>query len=161
MRKHTPQIAVIGAGSCDRAVALQAESVGAYIARRDAVLLCGGLGGVMEAASRGAKEAGGVTLGILPGSNIQDANPYISIKVATGLGHARNVLIAHSADVLIAVAGGYGTLSEIAIALKIGKPVVVLNSWRPDGRVIIADTPEDAVAKAFAAMADNFRAHFW
>lgn len=152
MEPRRLQIAVIGAGACDKDTGILAEAVGHEIARRGGVLICGGLGGVMEAASRGAQQAGGVTLGILPGAVSREANPYISIKVATNLGHARNILIAHSADVLIAVSGGYGTLSEIAIALKIGKPVVVLNSWEPGSDVIIADNPEDAVSKAFAAV---------
>ncbi len=152
MPTQQPQIAVIGAGACDETASVQAEAVGRQIARQGGILLCGGLGGVMEAAARGAQEAGGITLGILPGGNIQEANPYIAIKVATNLGHARNVLLVHSADALIAVAGSYGTLSEIAIALKIGKPVVVLNSWQPGSEVIVADSPEDAVAKAFAAI---------
>ncbi len=152
MPTQQPQIAVIGAGACDEAASAQAEEVGRQIARRGGILLCGGLGGVMAAAARGAQEAGGITLGILPGANTQEANPYIAIKLATNLGHARNVLLAHSADALIAVAGSYGTLSEIAIALKIGKPVVVLNSWQPTSEVIVADSPEDAVNKAFAAI---------
>lgn len=155
MSLQQPQIAVIGAAVCDEATSKLAEAVGQKIAQRHGILICGGLGGVMEAAARGAKESGGITLGILPGSDPQEANPYIALKVVTNLGHARNVLIAHSADALIAVAGGYGTLSEIAIALKIGKPVVALNSWQPTSRVTVANTPEDAVNKAFAAI-DSF-----
>lgn len=94
-----------------------------------AILICGGLGGVMEASAKGAKEGGGVTVGVLPGSSIDQANPYIDIPIATNMGHARNTIIAQTADVLIAISGEYGTLSEIAIGLKLGKPVYGLGSW--------------------------------
>lgn len=123
---RAPIIAVIGAGACSAEIELLAAQVGAEIARRGATLICGGLGGVMTAAARGAKEAGGVTLGILPGPFTDVANPYIDYAVATNMGQARNAIIVQSADALIAVAGGYGTLSEIALALKIGKLVVAL-----------------------------------
>jgi hypothetical protein len=139
------QIGVIGAGSCARDVKSLAELVGKEIARREAVLICGGLGGVMEAAAWGAKQEGGVTLGILPGTIREEANPWIDIAVLSGMGHARNVLIAQSSDALIAVDGEYGTLSEIALSLKMGKPVVVLESkWEIEG-THRATSPEDAV----------------
>jgi len=124
------QVGVIGAGVCDVATAALAEEVGRRLAERGAVLVCGGLGGVMEAAAKGAKSAGGLTVGILPGERFGDANPYIDIPIVTDLGQARNALVVHSSQALIAVAGGYGTLSEIAIGLKLGKPVVSLKSWR-------------------------------
>jgi len=122
-------IGVIGASTCSQDVAQIAENVGKNIAKMGAILICGGLGGVMEASSKGAKEQGGVTVGILPGFSIDQANPYIDIPIATNMGHARNTIITQTADVLIAISGEYGTLSEIAIGLKLGKPVYGLGSW--------------------------------
>jgi len=143
------QIGVIGAGSCSEETQALAEAVGREIAGRGAVLLCGGLGGVMEAAARGAKKEGGETLGILPGTRREDANPWIDVAVLSGMGHARNALIARSSDALIAVAGEYGTLSEIALGLKMGKPVVVLESkWTIEGTKR-AKNPKEAVETAF------------
>lgn len=143
------QIGVIGAGTCGDYIRSLAEKVGREIAKREAVLLCGGLGGVMEAAAYGAKQEGGMTLGILPGTSRADANPWIDIIVLSGMGQARNVLIAQSADALIAVNGEYGTLSEIALGLKIGKPVIVLESkWEIEG-THKAKSPEEAVDLAY------------
>jgi uncharacterized protein (TIGR00725 family) len=109
------------------------------------VLVCGGLGGVMEAACKGAKESGGTTVGILPGLDRADANPYVEVAVATGLGEARNALVVRAADALIAIGGGYGTLSEVALALRAGKRVVGLGTWDVEG-VEPAGSPEAAVA---------------
>lgn len=106
--------------------------------------MCGGLGGVMEAACRGAKDAGGTTVGILPGTDRAAANPFVDVAVATGLGEARNALVVRAADAVIAIGGGYGTLSEIALALKAGKRVVGLETWDVEG-VEVADAPEAAV----------------
>ncbi len=143
------QIGVIGAGSCGNNVRILAEMVGREVARKGAVLLCGGLGGVMEAAAYGAKQEGGVTLGILPGKLREEANPWIDIVVLSGMGHARNVLIAQSSDALIAVDGEYGTLSEIALGLKMEKPVVTLESkWEIEG-VHRAESPREAVEAVF------------
>ena len=122
-----------------------AEAVGGSSRARGAVVVCGGLGGVMEAACRGAKEAGGTRSGILPGTDRAAANPFVDTAVPTGLGEARNALVVRAADALIAVGGGYGTLSEIALALKAGKPVVGLDSWDIEGVVAVAD-PAAAVA---------------
>jgi uncharacterized protein (TIGR00725 family) len=144
------QIGVVGAGECNEAVARQAESVGRAVARAGAVLVCGGLGGVMEAAARGARHEGGFTLGLLPGVDKEAANGFIDCAVATGLGHFRNFVVAQTADVLIAIAGRYGTLSEIAMALNLGKSVVGLGSWDVDG-VVPASSPEEAVRLAIAA----------
>jgi uncharacterized protein (TIGR00725 family) len=119
-------IAVIGGSEADQDVLKLAREVGREIARRGAVLLCGGLGGVMTAAAQGAAEAGGIAIGILPDGDRSRANPFLSYSIATNLGHARNMIIAHSADALIAVDGSYGTISEAAIALKLGKPVAAL-----------------------------------
>jgi uncharacterized protein (TIGR00725 family) len=140
-------IGVIGASSCSAEIAKLAEAVGREIGKRGAVLICGGLGGVMEFASKGAKEAGGLTIGILPGTSKEEANRYIDIPIVTGLGHARNILIAHSSDSLIAVSGEHGTLSEIAIGLKLKKTVIGLNTWDIEG-VIRAKTAADAIEKA-------------
>ncbi len=142
-------IGVIGAGSCDSATGEIARSVGALIAERGAALVCGGLGGVMEAAARGAREKGGLTIGVTPGDSRDDVNPYIDIPVVTGMGHARNVIVVHTAQALIAVSGGSGTLSEIAIALKTGKPVVAIGKWGSVEGVVCAEAPVDAVEKAF------------
>jgi uncharacterized protein (TIGR00725 family) len=124
-----PYIAVVGAGIADSRVAEEAEAVGRGIAERGAVLVCGGLTGVMEAACRGAKSAGGTTVGILPGPLRSAANQWVDIAIPTDLGEMRNALIVRAADVVIAIAGEYGTLSEIALALKTRRPVVGLNTW--------------------------------
>ena len=142
-------ISVIGAGSCSSEIYAIAEEVGNLIARRGGILVTGGLGGVMEAASKGAKEQGGITIGILPGSSREEANPYVTIPITTGLSHARNVIIARTADALIAVSGEYGTLSEIAIALKLGKPLLGIQTWGNIEGVISVATPEEAVSRAF------------
>jgi len=142
-------IGVIGAGMCDDSIATIAENVGREIAKRGAILICGGLGGVMQAAARGANKEGGTTIGILPGSRCEDANPYIDIAILSAMGHARNAIIAQSSDALIAVNGEYGTLSEIALSLKMGKTVVVLESkWKIDG-VIVAKDAREAVEIVF------------
>ena len=140
-------IGVIGASSCGAEIAELAGAVGREIGRRGAVLVCGGLGGVMEFASKGAKEAGGLTIGILPGTSREEANCYIDIPIVTGLGHARNIVIAHSSDGIIAISGEHGTLSEIAIGLKLKKTVIGLNTWDIEG-VIRVKTAADAVEKA-------------
>ncbi|MBW2596809.1 MAG: TIGR00725 family protein [Deltaproteobacteria bacterium] len=143
------QIGVIGAGNCDESIAMIAEEVGREIAKFGAVLICGGLGGVMQGAARGAKQEGGTTIGILPGSRREDANPYIDIVILSAMGHARNAIIAQSCDALIAIDGEYGTLSEIALSLKMGKKVVVLESeWEIEGTRVAKDAQE-AVNMAF------------
>lgn len=138
-------VAVIGGGEAEETILVLAYEVGQEIARRGAVLVCGGLGGVMQAAAQGAQEAGGVTIGILPGPDRRAANPFLTYSLVTNLGHARNIVIAHSADGLIAVGGGYGTISEAAIGLKLGKPVLgLLTAWHLDG-MKKAFTPGEAV----------------
>ena len=157
-------IGVIGEGTCSPRVARDAERVGAEIARAGAVLLCGGLRGVMEAASRGAARAGGLVVGILPGFSRSDANRWVTLPIVTGMDQARNVVLVRSCDAIVAVGGMYGTLSEIALALKLGVPVVGLRSWRlrqPEGRhvpLLRAATPEDAARKALGAAARHRRA---
>jgi uncharacterized protein (TIGR00725 family) len=139
-------VAVIGPG--DEPTVAAAE-VGRLIAERGAVLVCGGRGGAMEAACRGAKEVGGLTVGILPGPDRSEANPFVDVVLPTGLGDARNALVVGAADVVIAIGGGYGTLSEIALALKAGKRVIGLGTWEIEG-VVAAESPEAAVAAALS-----------
>ena len=127
-------MAVVGPGEASAEELATAEEVGRLLGERGAVVVCGGLGGVMEAACRGAKDGGGTTVGILPGHDRGAANRYVDVAIATGLGEARNALVVRAADVLIAVGGAYGTLSEIALALKTGKPVVGIRSWELAGR---------------------------
>jgi uncharacterized protein (TIGR00725 family) len=124
-------IGVIGAGECSESIYGLAREVGLEIGKRGWVLVCGGLGGVMEASARGCTEAGGLTVGILPGLEKASANAYIKIPLPTGLGEGRNLLVVRAAEVLISIAGGYGTLAEIALALKMDKPVIGLETW-PD-----------------------------
>jgi uncharacterized protein (TIGR00725 family) len=145
-------VAVVGPGDAAPEEIDKAEAVGRALAARGAVVVCGGLGGAMEAACRGAKEAGGTTVGILPGLDRGAANPWVDVAVATGLGEARNALVVRAADALIAVGGGYGTLSEIALALKGGKPVTGLGSWEIDGVRPAADG-EQAVETALSGLA--------
>jgi len=142
------QIAVAGGAEATRQEYKAACAVGRLIAGSGAVLVCGGLGGVMEAACRGAREKGGTTVGIISGTG--DGNPYLDIVIRTGLGHGRNVLVAQSGDAMIAVGGSYGTLSEIAIALKTGCPVFGLSTWKIGG-VVPCRTPEEAVELAVEA----------
>ena len=140
-------VAVIGGGEVDPEVAALAYEVGWELARRRAVVICGGLGGVMEAVARGVQEAGGVSIGILPDPDRHRANPYLTYTIPTNLGHARNVVIVHAADAVIAVDGSYGTISEAAIALKLGKPVVALRvDWELPG-LPRAQSAEEAVSQ--------------
>lgn len=150
-------IGVIGAGECSKDVCRLAEEVGERITKAGAVLVCGGLGGVMEAAAKGAKNKGGVTIGILPGTDKNDANPYIDFPIATGLGGGRNLLVIGNSDAVIALPGGFGTLSEIAFALKSDKPVISLFipdliqpeddlfNWDVSDKIIKVKSAEEAV----------------
>ena len=154
-------IGVIGGGEVSPQVAAVAEEVGREIARRGAVLVCGGMGGVMDAACKGAAEAGGLTVGILPGESRQDANPYVKIPIVTGLRHARNVAVVKSSQAIIAIDGSYGTLSEIGHALQNGIPVIGLDTWslsidgKTDDSIIPAANPKDAVDKAMSFIIDQ------
>jgi len=148
-------IGVLGASSCNEKQYLFAEHVGTAIAQTGATVVCGGLKGTMEAVCRGAKNADGKTIGILPGTSVNDANEFIDIPIATGMGVVRNAIIVRTADVVIALDGAEGTLSEIAIALNIGKHVVAARSWEflkqenlPNGLLHFIDTPEEAVNTA-------------
>ena len=140
-------IGVIGGRRVDKTLLHEAEKVGGLIAKKELVLVCGGLSGVMEAVSKGARLEGGITVGILPQEHKRDANEYIDIPIVTGLGIGRNVIIARTADVLISIGGEYGTLSEIAFALQMGKPVIGIRTWDIKG-VTPAHDADDAVAKA-------------
>ena len=152
----TAYVAVVGAGDAldGSPEADAAEAVGRALAEAGAVVVCGGLGGVMAAACRGASEAGGTTVGVLPGSSRADGNPWLTVALATGLGEARNALVVRSADVLVAVGGGYGTLSEIGLALRTGTPVVGLGTWdlarggQPDQGIERVGSPDEAVRRA-------------
>ena len=151
-------ISVVGAGECDAEVALLAQEIGVLLAHRGFAVACGGLGGVMAAACRGAKSVGGLTIGILPGSDPVAANPWVDVPIATGLAEARNFLVVRCAQAVIAVGGEYGTLSEIAFALKIGKPVIGLRTWQlaREGRLqdffTQVNTPLEAVEACVAAL---------
>jgi uncharacterized protein (TIGR00725 family) len=141
---------VVGPGEASEVECTVAEQVGRLLAQRGATLICGGLGGVMEAACRGATGAGGIAVGILPDSERSAANPYLTVAIATGLGEARNAIVARSADVLIAVGGEYGTLSEVALALKSGRRVIGLDTWEIEG-VEPVSGPDEAVQAALGA----------
>jgi uncharacterized protein (TIGR00725 family) len=152
-----PYVAVCGSGEASTQEEAWAEEVGRLIAEAGAVLVCGGLTGVMEAASKGAAEAGGTVLAVLPTLSPADANPYVTHAVATGTGHARNLAVVASGEAVIAVGGEWGTLSEIAYARKLGRPVVTVQSWPLKNRagtdlgIVEAETPEEAVRAALAA----------
>ncbi len=149
-------IAVIGGSECSSQEAELAEEVGRELAKHGAILVCGGLGGVMEAVCKGASSQGGVTIGILPGGSRQAANPYVQIPIVTNLGEARNVVVIKTVQAAIAIGGGYGTLSEIGHALRNGIPVIGLNTWslsrksQPDSSIIPAQNPTEAVSKALS-----------
>ncbi|MCK4778103.1 MAG: TIGR00725 family protein [Actinomycetia bacterium] len=155
MTEKKAYIGVIGAGICDLELFKIAEDVGRNIGKRKGIIVCGGLGGVMEAACKGAKEAGGTTIGILPTTGRKTANAFVDYAFPTGLGEGRNFLIARFSDVVIAVGGEYGTLSEIGLSLKMGKKVIGLKTWEliKDGKkdlsIIEVSSAEKAVEIAF------------
>jgi uncharacterized protein (TIGR00725 family) len=153
-------IAVIGGSQPTSKEAKVAEKVGRELAKQGAILVCGGLGGVMEAACKGASSEAGITIGILPGDNRQAANPYVQIPIATSLGYARNAAVVKSAQAVIAIGGSYGTLTEIGYALQSGIPVIGLNTWaisrnsKLDNSIIPAESPAEAVKKALELAID-------
>ncbi len=154
--KDKKRVAVIGGAKATAEILEMAKECGRLIAQNNAILVTGGLGGVMEAASKGAKEAGGATVGILPGRDRERANKYIDIAIATGLGEIRNALVVMNADSIIAIDGSYGTLNEISYALISKKPLFALNSWkitqgggeRKSGEIVHCETVKEAVSKA-------------
>ena len=153
-------IAVIGGSQSSAKESKLAEEVGRELAKRGAVLVCGGLGGVMEAACRGASSEGGLTIGVLPGESGREANSYVQIPIVTGIGYARNVVVVKSAQAVIAIGGSYGTLSEIGHALQNGIPVIGLDTWslsrngKTNRSIIPAESAADAVSIAFDHIAD-------
>ena len=160
MINKTKFIAVIGGSQASLKEISLAEEVGRELAQNGVVLVCGGLGGVMEAACRGASSKGGVTIGILPGENRREANRYVQIPIVTGMGYARNVAVVKSAQAVIAIGGRYGTLSEIGHALQNGIPVIGLDTWilpkngKTNKAIITAQNPAEAVEKALELIAD-------
>jgi uncharacterized protein (TIGR00725 family) len=147
-----PYVSVVGSGTVSGDLYEKAREVGRLIAERGGTIVCGGRSGTMEAAARGAKEAGGIAIGILPDEDRRQANEFLSYAIATGTGHARNLAVVCSGDVVIAVGGEYGTLSEIGLALKVGRPVVTLGSWDLGEHVGVASSPEEAVEAAFGLL---------
>ena len=142
-------MAVVGSGTASGELYEKAREVGRLVAQRGGTVVCGGRSGVMEAVARGATEAGGTAIGILPDEDRKRANEYLSYSIATGTGHSRNLAVVCSGDVVIAVGGEYGSLSEMGLALKVGRPVVALESWDLGEHVSVAATPEAAVEAAF------------
>jgi uncharacterized protein (TIGR00725 family) len=152
--ERSPYVAVIGAGDATAAQIAQAEEIGRLLAEAGAVLVCGGLGGVMHAAARGCERAGGTSVGILPGDDRDPGSPHLTVAIATGMGEARNAVIARTVNAAIAVGGEYGTLSEIGLAAKMGKRVVGLDTWAlpgGEGLLVHADSAEEAVRLALEA----------
>jgi uncharacterized protein (TIGR00725 family) len=141
------RIGIIGSGIVNKEIYELAYKVGKLLAEKGAIIYTGGLGGVMEAASKGAFEAGGITVGILPGHKAEDANPYVKILVLTDMGHARNVILIRSVEMVVTIAGGYGTLSEIALALKMWKPVIGLKTWENIPGVHYVNSAEEVLSK--------------
>ncbi|CAA9418608.1 hypothetical protein AVDCRST_MAG82-1271 [uncultured Rubrobacteraceae bacterium] len=147
-------VAVVGSGEAVGELYEKAREVGRLVAGRGGIVVCGGLSGVMEAAARGATEEGGVSIGVLPDGDRGRANSYLSYSIPTGTGQARNLAVVCSGDVVVAVGGEYGTLSEIGLALKVGRSVVALESWDLGGHVMVAASPEEAVEAAFGTVQD-------
>ena len=147
-------VAVVGSGTAAGELYQKARKVGRLVAERGGIIVCGGLSGVMEAAARGATEAGGVAIGVLPDEDRRRQNEYLTYSVPTGVGQARNLAVVCSADAVVAVGGEYGTLSEIGLARKVGRPVVVLEGWELGEHVIVAGTPEEAVEAAFGLLGE-------
>ena len=144
-----PYVAVVGSGTATGELYEQAREVGRLVAERGGIVVCGGLSGIMEAAARGAAEANGTAIGVLPDEDRRRANEYLTYSITTGTGHARNLAVVCSGDVVIALSGEYGTLSEIGLARRVGRPVVSLESWELPGHVVVASSPEKAVEAAF------------
>jgi uncharacterized protein (TIGR00725 family) len=146
---------VVGSGEASGELYEKARKVGRLAAERGATIVCGGRSGVMEAAARGATEAGGTAIGILPDEDRESANNYLTYSISTGTGHARNLAVVCSGDVVVAVGGEYGTLSEIGLALKVGRPVIALESWDLGVHVTVASSPQEAVEAAFATLPED------
>lgn len=146
--ERPPVIAVVGASKCSKKLRDMAAAVGKYVAENGGVIVCGGMGGIMEGAARGAKEAGGTTIGILPSDNKADANEYIDHVIATGFGEARNIIVVRTADAVVAFPGKFGTLSEMAFALHAKRPVISVSAWKLGDEIIQVDDPLEAAEQA-------------
>ena len=146
--ERKPVIAIIGAGKCSKKLRDKAATVARYVAKNGGVIICGGLGGIMEGAARGAWEGGGTSIGILPSEDRDDANKFITHAIPTGFGEARNMVVIRAADVVVAFPGKYGTLSEMAFALKAGKPVISLSAWKLGEEIIHMNDETEAAEKA-------------
>lgn len=146
--RRKPVIAVIGAGKCSKKMRDAAADVGRYVAEHGGIIVCGGLGGIMEGAARGAKEAGGLAIGILPGDTNADANEFVDIVIPTGMGEARNILVVRAADAVVAFPGKYGTLTEMAFARLFEKPLVSVQAWKLGEEVIQVEEPVEAAKLA-------------
>lgn len=156
--EHPPYVAVCGGGVYEEAAAATAEALGVELARRGAIVVCGGLGGVMEAVCRGVRSEGGLSVGFLPGTERAEANDFVDIALPTGVGEMRNMLLVRASDAVIAISGEFGTLSEVAFALRLGIPVVGIDTWevtnktRRDDPIIRAQDAPDAAAKVFECL---------
>ena len=142
-------IGVIGTSQANNEELKIAEEVGREIAKKNGILVCGGEGGVMEAVCKGAKSADGLTVGIIPGFSARDANAYVDFPIVTGMSHARNIIVVRTSNAIIAIGGGYGTLSEIAFAIRLGVPIIGLNTWEVSSEIKSVTTPKEAVDMAF------------
>ncbi len=148
-------IGVIGPGEASEKELNNAFEVGREIARQNCILVCGGITGVMEAACKGAKSEGGLTVGIIPGGSKKEANPYVDIPVVTDMGHGRNIIVVRSSDAIIAIGGSYGTLSEIAFALRLKIPIIGINTWDVSSEIKKADNPNEAVDMAIGLISPD------
>jgi len=160
--RRTFHIGVIGAGACSQELYAEARELGQHIGRNKWVLFCGGLGGVMQGAAEGCSREAGMTVGLLPGNEKDSANPFIKLPIPTGLGEGRNLLVVRASDVVVAISGGYGTLSEIGLALRIGKPVVGLKTWSGIDGIEYVKTPEhaiDAVKRHLMSLKESLDIH--
>ena len=146
--ERKPVIAIVGAGKCSKKLRDNAATVGRYVAKNDGVVVCGGLGGIMEGAARGAWEGGGVSIGILPSDDRADANKFVTFAIPTGFGEARNMMVIRAADAVVAFPGKFGTLSEMAFALKLGKPLISLSAWKLGDEIVAVEDPAEAAEKA-------------
>ncbi|NIT14632.1 MAG: TIGR00725 family protein [Candidatus Dadabacteria bacterium] len=147
-----PRIGVIGASEINTEEYKTAEIVGSEIAKRDGIVICGGMEGVMEAVSKGARSQNGLVVGILPGSRAEQANKYIDVPIVTGFGHGRNIIVVSSSEAIIAIGGSFGTLSEISFALRLKIPIIGLNTWNVSEQIIQTNDPVQAVDKAFSSI---------
>jgi len=146
--ERKPVIAIVGAGKCSKKLRDKAAAVARHVVKNDGVIVCGGMGGIMEGAARGAWEGGGVSIGILPSEDKSDANKFVTFAIPTGFGEARNLMVIRAADAVVAFPGKYGTLSEMAFALKIGKPLISIAAWKLGEEIIQIDDAVQAAEKA-------------